>query len=197
MSQEQQDEDDENAYVAASVPISAGQNDLLACRKCSLVKAAVQVCMMHRTCCVHCSEIGSDGCVAAPFEMLIRHTCVQSCMLLSVIDMLLSVIDIDSVSTASALHAVLKVPHRPCSHCYSNNYIVGLQFQEEGCDNCSAGAMDDEDVATECTPNFSGIIAIMDPEKSWCARWTRKRASQLLTHSHLVPHASAAQCMRY
>ena len=27
----------------------------------------------------------------------------------------------------------------------------------------------------QCTPNFSGVIAIMEPEKSWCARWTRKK----------------------
>jgi transcription elongation factor SPT4 len=51
-----------------------------------------------------------------------------------------------------------------------------LQFEEEGCDNCEQGiGMGVDAIQDQCTPNFSGMIAIMVPDKSWCARWTRKR----------------------
>ncbi|ORX44190.1 hypothetical protein PIROE2DRAFT_37838 [Piromyces sp. E2] len=50
------------------------------------------------------------------------------------------------------------------------------QFRANGCDNC-------DDVlhlkghsarVLECTsPNFSGCIAMMQPERSWVARWQR------------------------
>ena len=50
-----------------------------------------------------------------------------------------------------------------------------MQFQEEGCDNCDPGMpINDDEVLHQCTHNFSGMIAVMNPEKSWCARWTRK-----------------------
>lgn len=52
-----------------------------------------------------------------------------------------------------------------------------VQFQEEGCDNCDPGMpINDDEVLHQCTHNFSGMIAVMNPEKSWCARWTRKSA---------------------
>lgn len=51
-----------------------------------------------------------------------------------------------------------------------------MQFEEEGCDNCEQGiGMGVDAIQDQCTPNFSGMLAIMDPEKSWCARWTRKK----------------------
>eukprot|EP00892_Ulva_mutabilis_P004334 jgi/Ulvmu1/2272/UM013_0119.1 len=51
-----------------------------------------------------------------------------------------------------------------------------IQFEEEGCDNCDPGNPMGVDAMQEtCTTNFSGFIAIMDPDKSWCARWIRKK----------------------
>ncbi|CAI2386144.1 unnamed protein product [Moneuplotes crassus] len=44
------------------------------------------------------------------------------------------------------------------------------QFYQEGCDNC-ATAFDGVDGGT--TPNFSGMISMMDPDSSWVARYKR------------------------
>ena len=49
------------------------------------------------------------------------------------------------------------------------------QFREEGCENCEGVGIGADEMERICTPDFSGMIAIMNPEKSWCAKWTRKK----------------------
>lgn len=49
------------------------------------------------------------------------------------------------------------------------------QFATEGCDNCTFLAMeDDTEKVYDCTSvNFEGIISVVDPKTSWCAKWMR------------------------
>ena len=45
------------------------------------------------------------------------------------------------------------------------------QFQKEGCDNCGTRK---NEISEKITSKFKGIIAITDPQKSWCAKYLDK-----------------------
>ncbi|KAL6572468.1 hypothetical protein OROMI_013426 [Orobanche minor] len=47
------------------------------------------------------------------------------------------------------------------------------QFRASGCENCAFFQMkDDHDRVVDCTTaNFTGIISVMDPTRTWAARW--------------------------
>eukprot|EP00898_Chlorokybus_atmophyticus_P007934 jgi/Chlat1/8141/Chrsp75S07567 len=47
------------------------------------------------------------------------------------------------------------------------------QFAEGGCENCPFFKMEtDRDRVLECTtPNFTGMIAVTEPDGSWAAKW--------------------------
>ncbi|KAG8390943.1 hypothetical protein BUALT_Bualt01G0136100 [Buddleja alternifolia] len=49
------------------------------------------------------------------------------------------------------------------------------QFQASGCENCPFFQMEDDHKRVgECTTtNFTGIISVMDPTRTWAGRWIR------------------------
>lgn len=50
------------------------------------------------------------------------------------------------------------------------------QFEKNGCDNCEPqlGLRGHREMIASCTTtNFSGMIALCQPEDSWVARWQR------------------------
>jgi len=51
------------------------------------------------------------------------------------------------------------------------------QFYQSGCENCTFLNMtEDRDSVEECTtPNFEGLIAMMNPTGSWVAKWQRMK----------------------
>ncbi|RZC92185.1 hypothetical protein C5167_000033 [Papaver somniferum] len=61
---------------------------------------------------------------------------------------------------------------RACLRCR----LVKLTTRESGCENCQIFNMDkDHEMVGECTTsNFTGIISVMDPTRSWAARTLRE-----------------------
>ena len=47
------------------------------------------------------------------------------------------------------------------------------QFQHDGCDNCM-NYFNKNEIMSNITPHFKGLIAISNPKHSWCARWLNK-----------------------
>lgn len=50
------------------------------------------------------------------------------------------------------------------------------QFELDGCENCEQflGMKGNRDMVYDCTSaNFDGMIAMMNPEDSWVAKWQR------------------------
>ena len=45
------------------------------------------------------------------------------------------------------------------------------QFQQEGCDNCRGNK---NEIMSNITQHFKGVIAITNPRHSWCAKWMNK-----------------------
>jgi RNA polymerase subunit RPABC4/transcription elongation factor Spt4 len=153
-----EDDHDVDGYRAAPVPETTGNRDLMACRRCGLVKTVLQVLMLSIV----------DDCV-------LWRLCSSISFSLSFIDAkagfcLRQAWFATNMDTASSRNV--------------SNWVV-VQFQQTGCDNCEPGmGIDIDSLNDVCTTNFSGMIAIMDPENSWCARWTRKRA--LLGHVRFI-----------
>ncbi|KAK6115985.1 hypothetical protein DH2020_008254 [Rehmannia glutinosa] len=50
---------------------------------------------------------------------------------------------------------------------------ISCLFRESGCENCLFFQMEeDHERVVDCTtPNFTGLISVADPTRSWAARW--------------------------
>lgn len=63
---------------------------------------------------------------------------------------------------------------RACLVCHLIKHLD--QFDKHGCDNCeeALGLRRNMDLIQACTTsNFSGMIALCQPEDSWVARWQK------------------------
>lgn len=51
------------------------------------------------------------------------------------------------------------------------------QFYEQGCENCPfLDMVEDRERIDDCTTTeFQGMVAVIDPEKSWAAKWTHHK----------------------
>lgn len=59
------------------------------------------------------------------------------------------------------------------------------QFEFDGCDNCDEylHMKNNRDMVYDCTSsNFDGMIALMNPEDSWVAKWQRISEYSILFH---------------
>jgi transcription elongation factor SPT4 len=45
------------------------------------------------------------------------------------------------------------------------------QFQEDGCENCPFFKESEWELGDCTTPNYEGMIAVMNPEESWVSKW--------------------------
>lgn len=73
------------------------------------------------------------------------------------------------------------------------------QFQVNGCENCTFLRLNEDPEAIEqcTTTNFDGMIAMMNPEKSWVAKWQRMKKTlvpgcyAIAVHGRLPSHVVA------
>eukprot|EP01095_Lingulamoeba_sp_RSL-Kostka_P013159 TRINITY_DN537_c1_g5_i1.p1 TRINITY_DN537_c1_g5~~TRINITY_DN537_c1_g5_i1.p1 ORF type:complete len:142 (+),score=46.72 TRINITY_DN537_c1_g5_i1:125-550(+) len=67
---------------------------------------------------------------------------------------------------------ILPDPLKDLRACFFCSLIkTRIQFITNGCENCPCFNFDEERVDDYTTPNFSGMIGVMDPQNSWVAKW--------------------------
>ncbi|KAH8041664.1 hypothetical protein HPB51_017466 [Rhipicephalus microplus] len=69
------------------------------------------------------------------------------------------------------------------------------QFEFDGCDNCDEylHMKNNRDMVYDCTSsNFDGMIALMNPEDSWVAKWQRIREAEPASLAVLSDRKDAA-----
>lgn len=76
------------------------------------------------------------------------------------------------ISTKPHLSTSLSLPLLPTS--FQKN-IQNHQFFNTGCENCGFLRIDGErDRVDSCTTvEFSGVVSVLKPSASWCAKWLR------------------------